>query len=55
MKSIWKTILTSATVPFRLVIFVFGGRGEEKWIPAGRYTRPAKMKDREPSVNHLIG
>jgi len=55
MKTIWKTIIASAAIPFRLVMFIFGGRGKDKWCPAGRYTRPSMMKDIEPSENHLIG
>lgn len=56
MKSIRKTILNTATIPFRFVIFLFGGRGKDKWIPAGRYTRPAMMKDTEPATpNRLVG
>jgi hypothetical protein len=55
MKTILKTLLTSAALPFRLVIFIFGGRGKDKWRLAGRYTRPATMNDIEPSANHLIG
>jgi hypothetical protein len=40
MKTNWKTILASAAKAFRLATFVFGGYGEDKWRPAGRYTRP---------------
>jgi|GEM_PF-7037965 len=50
MKTIWKTILTSAAKPFRLVIFIFGGYGKNKWRPAGRYTLPGTMKDNGPSA-----
>jgi hypothetical protein len=56
MKTVRKTILTSLSMPFRLVIFIFGGRGENKWCPAGRYTRPEMMKEIEPAAaNQLLG
>lgn len=55
MKRAWKIILTSAAIPFHFVIFIFGGWGKDKWIPAGRYTRPAMMQDNEPSAKHLLG
>ncbi len=55
MKTIWKTILTTTALPFRLVLFVFGGRGKDKWRLAGRYTRPATITDIEPAAHHLHG
>ena len=55
MKSIWKRIYAFAAIPFRPIIFIFGGSREGKGHLAGRYTRPAKTADIEPSADYLIG
>lgn len=55
MKQIWKSIFAVATIPFRLTIFIFRGSSNGKGRLAGRYTRPDRMEDIEPSANCLIG
>jgi hypothetical protein len=55
MKSTWKKIYPYCALPFRLIIFIFGGSGEGEERLAGRYTRPAKMADIQPSADYLIG
>lgn len=57
-----KTLLSVLTMPFRFVIFLLGGSGENKWTPAGRYTRPdyryirpVIRKCLKPSTGHTIG
>lgn len=55
MKPIWKSIFAVAAIPFRLTIFIFRGPSNNKGRLAGRYTRPDKMADLEPSANCLIG
>jgi hypothetical protein len=61
-KTMLKTMLNVATMPFRFVIFLFGGSGENKWRPAGRYTRPdyryirpVTRKGHKPSAGHTLG
>lgn len=53
MKTIWQKICSLAAMPFRCTIF--RGPGKDKTPLAGRYTRPAKMADIEPSADYLIG
>lgn len=55
MKPIWKSIFAVAATPFRLTIFIFRRPNKGKGSLAGRYTRPDRMADLEPSANCLIG
>lgn len=55
MQAIWKRIFAYLATPFRRPDFVFPGPGEGRGPLAGRYTRPARMKDIEPSADYLIG
>lgn len=55
MKAIWKRIYAYTVSPFRLTIFIFRGPRNGEGRLAGRYTRPAKMAEIEPSADYLIG
>ncbi len=55
MKAIWKRFFAFVVMPFRLTVFIFRGTGTGKGRLAGRYTKPANMKDFEPSADYLLG
>lgn len=55
MQAIWKKIYAYVASPFRLTVFVFRGPVQGQGRLAGRYTKPVKMKDFEPSADYLIG
>jgi hypothetical protein len=55
MQAIWEKIYTLSAMPFRLAIFIFRGPDKGKGRLAGRYTRPGKTTDFEPSADYLIG
>lgn len=55
MKPIWKSIFAVTAIPFRLIVTIFSGPSNDKGRLAGRYTRPDKMADMEPSADYMIG
>ncbi|NTV13294.1 MAG: hypothetical protein HGA96_05100 [Desulfobulbaceae bacterium] len=55
MQPFWKSIYAYAAMPFRLTTLFFRRPIKGKTCLSGRYTRPAKMADMEPSADYLIG